>query len=85
MCLLNLWYSKVRLSRGSIKFSDRGEMLDFAIDHFILLKQASDDDEDIEGLATVICHSWRVRMEDGRLELPMPRREYLYYVSSTEK
>jgi hypothetical protein len=53
------------------------DVVDSAVDHFILLKQSRDDDKDIEGLAAVICKSWKVRMDDGTLQLPMPRKEYL--------
>ena len=87
--LLNLWYSKVTFCNEVWKFKEKSGVVDIAADYFILLKQSKDEDETIEGLATVnedetieglatvICKSWKVRMDDGTLRLPMPREEYL--------
>jgi hypothetical protein len=76
--LLNLWYSKVTFRKNrEWELDVVSDVVDSAVDHFILLKQSRDDDKDIEGLAAVICKSWKVRMDDGTLQLPMPRKEYL--------
>jgi hypothetical protein len=76
--LLNLWYSKVTFRKNrEWELGVVSDVVDSAVDHFILLKQSRDDDKDIEGLAAVICKSWKVRMDDGTLQLPMPRKEYL--------
>jgi hypothetical protein len=59
----------------SIEFHDRIEV---SSDHFLLLQQREErDNENIKGLATIICKSWKVCMDDGSLKLPMPRDEYL--------
>jgi hypothetical protein len=82
MWILNLWYSKVRLSSDvpDFVFSSRGEVEDFGADYFLLLKHSSlydDVPDNIADLATVICKSWKVRMDDGSFRLPMPRDEFL--------
>jgi hypothetical protein len=53
---------------------------DFGADYFLLLKHSSlydDVPDNIADLATVICKSWKVRMDDGSFRLPMPREEFL--------
>lgn len=84
--LLNLWYSKVTFRKNSEwELNERSDVVDSAVDYFILVKQSKDGDEEIEGLgedkikglAAVICKSWKVRMDDGTLQLPMPRKEHL--------
>ena len=37
----------------------------------------SHPDESMLGMRTVICQSWRVRMDDGEMNLPMPHEEFL--------
>ena len=86
--MFNLWYSDVQVGDRVRSFSSKGEVQDFCADHFLLLRQLEDSDDDeleasgdgIPGLGhgTVICHSWRVRLQDGKLELPMPREESLF-------
>jgi hypothetical protein len=79
--LLNLWYSKAQLfsDRPAKEFLSRGEVEDFCVDHFLLLKLSPDAGIHYEDLSTVICKSWKVRMDDGSLRLPMPMSEFLTF------
>jgi hypothetical protein len=73
--ILNLWYSKIEIEGPCHEFSSKAEIQGTSDDQFLLLRQSEDDVDGVEGLGTIICHSWRVRVDDGRLELPMPREE----------
>ena len=79
--LLNLWFSKVCLTSDTPAFEkySKGEVEDFCDDHFLLLRLSSQTPEfpdELSDLATVICKSWKVRMDDGSLRLPMLREEF---------
>ena len=72
---LNLWYSKVEIEGPSHEFSDitvKSDIQRLSQDQFLLLRQGND-----HNFVTIICHSWRVQMSDGSLQLPMPREDIL--------
>lgn len=72
---LNLWYSKVEIEGPMHEFiglTAKAEIQELSQDQFLLLRRGND-----HNFGTIICHSWRVRMSDGSIKLPMPREEIL--------
>ena len=78
---LNLWYSKVRLGPVIQTCHNRKELDEKCIDYFIMLSRPIQDPSLMDPIPhrTVICRSWRIRDENGRLRLPVPTRKILFY------
>lgn len=79
--ILNLWYAKAWIGSLERVVDNRTILLDEFHDFFLLLKMkpeiCSEESSNHQRRSTVICKSWRVRVENGRLEYPMPRDECL--------
>ena len=80
--MLNLWYSHVSLGDKTYEANDRKIISDSTSDCFMLVRHEDHSMGDVtdslmHGMRTVICQSWRVRVNDGNLSLPMPREEFL--------
>ena len=72
----DLWYSRATLGNVRERCEDLTELLKLCSDHFLLLKQEFEH-ELISGCVeghTVLCRSWRVRVESGELTLPTPSK-----------
>ena len=75
----DLWYSRATLGNVRERCEDLTELLKMCSDHFLLLKQEFEH-ELISGCVeghTVLCRSWRVRVESGELTLPSPSKKTL--------
>ena len=79
--ILNLWYAKARIGSLERVVDNRAILLDEFHDFFLLLKMkpeiCSGESSNNQRRSTVICKSWRVRVENGHLEYPMPNDECL--------
>ena len=67
----NLWYSNGSIETPTRRCKNREELLNISSDYFMLLCQNN------TALRTVICRSWRVRDENGKLVLPYPSKDTL--------
>lgn len=87
--MLNLWYSHVSLGDKTYEASDRKVISDSSSDCFMLVRHEDhsigDSDNLMHGMRTAICQSWRVRVNDGNLSLPMPREEFLRIYNDEER
>lgn len=72
--MLNLWYAHITLGDERIETYNRKSLHEMSKDHFMMLRHP---DDSMLGMRTVICQSWRVRMDDGEMSLPMPHEEFL--------
>ena len=71
----NLWYSEtLPQSHHSSVYKSREDLLKDCIDFFILLRER---DTNNISMRTMICRSWRVRDDIGRLRLPLPLKNVL--------
>ena len=84
--VLNLWYAEARIDEECltpiVTVPDRSELNEIAQDHFLLLKmKKSVGDIDIvqptHQKSTIICHSWKVRVDTGTLQIPLPQQKYM--------
>ncbi len=72
----NLWYSEtVPQNQHSHVYKGREELLEDCCDFFILLREK--DTNDNNSMRTMICHSWRVRDDMGKLRLLLPHKNVL--------
>ena len=72
--MLNLWYAHITLGDATIEVPNRKTLAEKSIDYFMMLRHP---ETSMLGMRTVICQSWRVRMDDGQMCLPMPHEEFL--------
>jgi hypothetical protein len=71
----NLWYSEtLPQSHHSSVYKSREDLLKDCMDFFILLRER---DTNNTSMRTMICRSWRVRDDIGRLRLPLPLKNVL--------
>jgi hypothetical protein len=71
----NLWYSEtLPQSHHSSVYKSREDLLKDCIDFFILLRERNANNI---SMRTMICRSWRVRDDIGRLRLPLPLKNVL--------
>ncbi len=71
----NLWHSQTLPNSHHSSFcKSRDELLKDCVNYFILLREK---DTNIISMRTMICHSWRVRDDLGRLRLPLPLKNVL--------
>jgi hypothetical protein len=75
--VLNLWYAKASVGPSDRTVADRTELLNECHDEFLLLKMKDCIANSDSGKSTVICHSWRVRVNSGEFKVPMPAEEYI--------
>ena len=54
--------------------ANREELMDMCGDFFMFLHHTDEIDRDV---GTIICRSWRVRVEGGHIQLPEPQAETL--------
>ena len=75
--ILNMWYARADVGCEACKVADRHELMGRCKDSFLMLKVKTEVHNDNQcNQWTVICHSWKVRINTGCFELPMPRKEY---------
>ncbi len=71
----NLWYSEMSTQINHLKvYKNREELLQDCADFFILLR---DKDTTSTLLRTMVCRSWRVRDDGGKIRLPLPLKNVL--------
>jgi hypothetical protein len=71
----NLWYSETMpQNQHSHVYKSREELLQECRDFFILLREK---DRNNTLMRTMICRSWRVRDDLGKLRLPLPLKNVL--------
>jgi hypothetical protein len=71
----NLWYSEtLPQSHHSSVYNSREDLLKDCVDFFILLRER---DINNVSMRNMICCSWRVRDDIGRLRLPLPVKNIL--------
>ena len=77
----DLWYSETVLqNQHSHVYKGSKELLEDCCDFFILLREK--DTNDNNSMITMICCSWRVRDDMGKLQLLLPHKNILQMVSS---
>ena len=59
--------------------ANREELMDMCGDFFMFLHHTDETDRDV---GTIICRSWRVRVEGGHIQLPEPQVETLVTVDN---
>ena len=84
--VLNLWYARAKIDMDCITpiltVPDRAELNEMCKDHFLMLKMSqcmASDHKTTHRQSTVICHSWKVRVDTGLLQIPIPQQKYLSY------
>lgn len=76
--IMNLWYSKISVGGLATKHvADRKLLVEQCMDACLLMKMKANAGSADGSRYAVICRSWRVRLEDGRLDAMMPHEEYL--------
>ena len=73
----DLWYSRATLGNVRERCEDVTELLKRCSDYFLLLKQEECEQGQTPGCVerhTVVCRSWRVRVDTGELTLPLPSK-----------
>ena len=76
----NLWYSKTTLGPDVLKCKDRKELLKIISDIFMVLRPINIEVVESSSMTnrrTVICRSWKIRHESGKLMLPVPHKDIL--------
>ena len=68
---LNLWYSKISIGDASSISVDRKDLMTRCHDFFMFLRPAD------ASAGTIICKSWRVRVNTGKIRLPLPHDKIL--------
>ncbi len=72
----NLWYSEtVPQNQHSYVYKSREELFEDCCDFFILLREKNTNDNN--SMRTMICRSWRVRDDMGKLQLVLPHKNVL--------
>ena len=79
----NLWYSEVSVCEGTKIVCNRKELNKTCSDFFILLRRKFHNKD--YDLYTIITKSWRIRDNEGMLQLPVPRKEVLSYAGYDQK
>ena len=75
---MNLWYSKISVGGLATKHvANRKLLVEQCMDACLLMKMKANAGSADGSRYAVICRSWRVRLEDGRLDAMMPHEEYL--------
>lgn len=70
----NLWYAGMIIGSSVRMVTNREELMGMCEDFFMFLHHTGEKNRDV---GTIICRSWRVRVEGGRIQLPEPQTETL--------
>jgi hypothetical protein len=81
----NLWYSPASLGVATVCCATRKELIEMSSDFFVMLRPVGLEDTTQSSLGsnlmfthrTVVCRSWRVRNDHGKLSLPDPQLKTL--------
>lgn len=76
--ILNLWYAPATVCSATLSYcKNREDVLNLAVDFFVMLKKPSGCNAGGVDIWTVICRSWRVRNCDEELALLRPTKTVL--------
>ena len=73
----DLWYSRMTIGDSSRIVANREELTGMCGDFFVFLHHTDEKDSNI---GTIICRSWKVRVDGGKIRLPEPKQETLMTV-----
>jgi hypothetical protein len=73
----DLWYSRMTIGNSSRIVANREELTGMCRDFFMFLHHTDEKDSNI---GTIICRSWKVRVDGGKIRLPEPKQETLMTV-----
>ena len=73
----DLWYSRMTIGDSSRIVANREELTGMCRDFFMFLHHTDEKDSNI---GTIICRSWKVRVDGGKIRLPEPKQETLMTV-----
>ena len=75
--LFDVWYLRMTIGDSVRMVANREELTGMCGDIFLFLHHTDEKDRNI---GTIICRSWKVRVDGGNIRLPEPKQETLMTV-----